>query len=77
MYSYIMSLKYDGSRILQEVLNDDTEEHFIVPNARNLPRYKYNPDHDNAGEWKTYHSKNYYRMKKKSQYTKRQRKAIV
>ena len=67
----------DGSRILHEVLNEETEGNFIIPNCRNIPMYNYNPNYDNVGEWKTYHSRSYYRNKKKVQYTKRQRKALV
>ena len=72
-----MSLKTEGSRILQEVLNETSDETYIVPNVRNIPRYNYNPDHDDSGVWKTYHSRSWYRNKKKNAISrKRQRKAV-
>lgn len=72
-----MSLKFDGSRILQEVLREESSETFIVPNIRHVPRYNYNPDHDDSGIWKTYHSRSWYRNKKKNGASKkRQRKAV-
>lgn len=37
----------------------------FVPNAANIPSYRYSEEIDNSGSWKTYHSKGYLRLQKK------------
>jgi len=41
------------------------DEVVVIPNAANIPEYRYREEADNSGEWKKYHSKSYLRMQKK------------